>query len=69
MPLIRKSLARLQMFVRNEQGQAIAQTGLVFGLVAMICLIALTVIGLAVSGNLSDFAVAVDGGSSSFRIN
>ncbi len=67
--LIKKSLVQLQTLIGNEDGQAMAQTGLVFGLVAIMCLIALTAVGLVVSGNLSDFAIAVDGGSTAFRID
>jgi len=67
--LIQKSLAQLQILIGNEDGQALAQTGLVFGLVALICLIALTAVGLVVSANLSDFAIAVDGRSSGLGLN
>ena len=67
--LIKMSLVQLQMLVGNEDGQAMAQTGLVFGLVALICLIALTVVGLVVSSDLSDFAIAIDGRSSGLGVN
>ena len=67
--LIKKSLVQLLIVVGNENGQALAQTGLIFGLVAAICLVALTAVGLVVSGNLSDFAMVVDGRSPSLTLN
>ncbi len=67
--LIRNSLVRLQVLIVGEEGQALAQTGLVFGLVAIMCMVALTVVGLVVSGNLYDFAMAIDGRSPSLTLN
>ena len=67
--LVEKALVQLQISNSMEDGQAMAQTSLVFGLVVVICLIALTVIGLAISGNLYDFAIAVDGRSSALRLD
>lgn len=67
--LIREALIYIRVGIQDEDGQALAQTGLAFGLVAIVCLIALTAIGLVVSGNLYDFAIAIDGSSSSLRVN
>ena len=63
--LIEKAL----IYIRNEEGQALAQTGLAVGLVAIMCLVAVSAVGLVVSGNLYDFAIAIDGGSSLLRVN
>ena len=57
---IRGFLARLQ----DEEGQALAEYGLILGLIAVVCIIALTGIGLAVSGQLDLIANAMGGGGS-----
>lgn len=67
--LIRAALINVGAGIRNEDGQAMAQMGLIVSLVAVMCLLALTALGLIVSGNLDDFAIAVDGGSSGLRVN
>ncbi len=67
--LIREALVYIRAGIQDEDGQAMAQLGLIVSLVAMMCLIALTVVGLVVSGNLYDFAAAVDSGSSALIVN
>jgi len=42
----------------DEDGQALAETSLVLAFIALVCILALTAIGLAVSGSLNDFAAA-----------
>ncbi|MCJ7810624.1 MAG: Flp family type IVb pilin [Dehalococcoidia bacterium] len=44
---------------RSEAGQALAEYGLILALIAVVCLIALGVLGVAVSGNLSRIATAM----------
>lgn len=46
----------------NEDGQALSEYGLVLGLIAVVCIIALTAIGAAISGNL-DLLTGALGGS------
>ena len=58
--IIRGFQARLQ----DEEGQALAEYGLILGLIAVVCIIALTGIGLAVSGQLDLIANAMGGGGS-----
>ncbi|MCH8815358.1 MAG: hypothetical protein IH957_09740 [Chloroflexi bacterium] len=56
-----------QTRLRNEAGQALAEVGLVLGLIAVVCILALTSVGFAVSGSLDSFASAfgdAEGGSS-----
>jgi pilus assembly protein Flp/PilA len=44
---------------RSEAGQALAEYGLILALIAVVCLIALGVLGVAVSGNLQAIADAM----------
>ena len=43
---------------RREAGQALAEYGLIIALVALVCILALTALGLAVSGQLDALAAA-----------
>ena len=54
----------LQARLRNEQGQALAEYGLILGLIAVVCIIALTGIGLAIAGQLDLISGAMGGGGS-----
>ena len=51
-------------FRDDERGQALAEYSLILGFLAMVCIIALTGIGLAVTGQLDSFASAIGGGGS-----
>jgi pilus assembly protein Flp/PilA len=51
----------LQTRVRNEEGQALAEYGLILGLIAVVCIIALTGIGLAIAGQMDAISVAIGG--------
>ena len=55
--------ALLKLWVRfsDEDGQALAEYGLILGLIAVVCIIALTGIGLAVSGQLGQVSSALGG--------
>ena len=44
----------------REEGQALAEYGLILALIAVVCLAALTVLGLAVMGALSGIGGAID---------
>jgi pilus assembly protein Flp/PilA len=52
---IRRLLARFQA----EEGQALAEYGLILALIAVICILTLTAVGLAISGNLQAVADAM----------
>jgi pilus assembly protein Flp/PilA len=56
--LVLRLVARLQ----SEEGQALAEYGLILALIAVVCIAALTVLGLAVSGQLNTIAGAMPGG-------
>jgi pilus assembly protein Flp/PilA len=45
----------------REEGQALAEYGLILALIAVFCLIALGALGAAVSGALDDVAAAMAG--------
>jgi pilus assembly protein Flp/PilA len=46
---------------RSESGQALTEYGLIMALIAVVCMAALGVIGLAISGFLDDIATALGG--------
>jgi len=59
-------LSRISEFVtglvarfRSEAVQALAEYGLILALIAVVCILALTAVGVAVSGNLDDIANAM----------
>jgi pilus assembly protein Flp/PilA len=59
-------LSRISEFVmglvarfRSEAGQALAEYGLILALIAVVCILALTALGLAVSGQLDAIANAM----------
>lgn len=46
---------------RSEAGQALAEYGLILALIAVVCIIALTALGLAVGGQLGQITSAMPG--------
>jgi len=48
-------LARFQ----SEKGQALAEYGLIIALIAVVCILMLTALGLAISGTLGDITAAM----------
>ena len=53
---INEFVLRVVARFRSEAGQALAEYGLILALIAVVCLVALGVLGLAVSGNLNAVA-------------
>lgn len=51
-------------FARDEKGQALAEYSLILAFIAMVCILALTAIGVAVSGTLGDVSGFLGGGGS-----
>ncbi len=49
---INEALVRLVTRLRGEDGQALAEYGLLLALIAVVCLATLAALGLAVSGTL-----------------
>jgi pilus assembly protein Flp/PilA len=60
-----EALLKLWTRFHDEDGQALAEYGLILGLIAVVCIIALTGIGLAISGQLSAVSGALGGGGGS----
>ena len=54
----RNLIIRFLDLLTDEDGQALAETSLVLAFIALVCILALTAIGLAVSGSLDNFAAA-----------
>ena len=50
---------RLLARFRSEEGQALAEYGLIIALIAVVCILTLTAVGVAVSGELGDIAAAM----------
>jgi pilus assembly protein Flp/PilA len=56
---IHEFVLRLVARVQAEKGQALAEYGLILALIAVVCIAALTALGLAVSGQLNAIAGAM----------
>jgi pilus assembly protein Flp/PilA len=50
---------RLMARFESEKGQALAEYGLILALIAVVCILALTAIGLAISGELGKVTAAM----------
>ena len=50
---------RLVARFRSEEGQALAEYGLIIALIAVVCILTLTAVGVAISGNLGDISAAM----------
>lgn len=55
MSLVQSLTARL----RDESGQALVEYGLLVGLIAVVCVAAVTAIGLAIAGDLNSIVSAL----------
>jgi len=60
---INEALLRLLAGFQGEKGQAMAEYGLVLALIAVVCIAALTAIGLGISGSLDSITGELGGGS------
>ncbi|HVP05455.1 MAG TPA: Flp family type IVb pilin [Dehalococcoidia bacterium] len=49
---IQEAVLRLVVMIRDEEGQALAEYGLILGLIAVVAIGALTALGLGVTGQL-----------------
>ena len=56
---INEFVLRLVARAQSEEGQALAEYGLIVALIAVVCIGVLGVLGLAVSGNLQTIADAM----------
>lgn len=59
-----EALLSLWARFKDEDGQALAEYGLILGLIAVVCIAALTAIGLAIQGELGAISSAFGGGGS-----
>jgi pilus assembly protein Flp/PilA len=55
-----KSFARLEE-LRSEEGQALVEYGLILALVAVVCIVALQLLGTNVAAQLTAIATAIGG--------
>jgi pilus assembly protein Flp/PilA len=56
---ISEFVMRLMARYESEKGQALAEYGLILALVAVVCILAVTAVGVAISGTLGDIAGAM----------
>ena len=59
------AILRLVARFKSEEGQALAEYGLILGLIAVVAIAALTLLGTAVTGKLGSISSALGGGGSS----
>jgi pilus assembly protein Flp/PilA len=55
---------KLFAFYQDEKGQALAEYGLILGLIAVVAIAALTLLGGAISGQLGSLSSALGGSGS-----
>lgn len=56
---INEAILRLVARFQGEEGQALAEYGLILGLIAVVSIILLTALGLAVAGELGKISAAM----------
>lgn len=61
---INEAILRLFVMVKDEEGQALAEYGLILGLIAVIAIAALGFLGVAISGKLGSITGALGGATS-----
>jgi pilus assembly protein Flp/PilA len=52
-------LKKFSAMMKNEEGQALAEYGLILALIAVICIVALTALGTNVAAKLTEIATAL----------
>jgi len=55
------SLARIRHASGSEAGQALAETSLIIAFIALVCVLALTAVGVAVAGGIADILPGLGG--------
>lgn len=61
---INEAILKLFAIYKDEEGQALAEYGLILGLIAVVAIAALTLLGTALTGKLGGLTSALDGSSS-----
>jgi pilus assembly protein Flp/PilA len=51
----------IKALLNREDGQALSEYGLILGLIAVVCIIALTAVGVAIQGDLDLLSSALGG--------
>lgn len=63
--MISQVIYRILARFTDEDGQALTEYGLILGLIAIVCLVALGAIGTAISGDLDFIATSLGAGGGS----
>jgi pilus assembly protein Flp/PilA len=61
---ISEAVLKLLVLYKDEEGQALAEYGLILGLIAVVAIAALTLLGTAITGKLTSINTALGGGGS-----
>jgi len=61
---INETLLRMLARFKSEEGQALAEYGLILGLIAVVAIAALTALGLGITGKMGSITSALGGGGS-----
>jgi pilus assembly protein Flp/PilA len=61
---ISEAVLKLFVLYKDEEGQALAEYGLILGLIAVVAIAALTLLGTAITGKLDSVNTALGGSSS-----
>jgi len=61
---ISERILRLFVLYKDEEGQALAEYGLILGLIAVVAIAALTLLGVAITGKLDAVNTALGGSGS-----
>lgn len=61
---INEAILKLFVLYKGEEGQALAEYGLILGLIAVVAILALTALGVAITGNLDSISNAMTGAGS-----
>jgi pilus assembly protein Flp/PilA len=62
---ISEAFLKLLVLYKDEEGQALAEYGLILGLIAVVAIAALTLLGTAITGKLGGVATGLGGSGSS----
>ncbi len=61
---ISEAVLKLFVLYKDEEGQALAEYGLILGLVAVVAILALGILGAAITGKLGSVSSALNGSGS-----
>jgi pilus assembly protein Flp/PilA len=61
---ISETVLKLFVLYKDEEGQALAEYGLILGLIAVVAIAALTLLGTAITGKLTSINTALGGSGS-----